>query len=159
MTKSDLIFFRSWFSDFCRSFYSAHEEDQRNILLKETHTHNVCENMRHLAGELPLKNEEVLLAEAAALFHDIGRFPQYAEHKTFRDASSVNHAALGARILVEKGVLAGLSQKEQGLILAAVRFHNAFTLPDIADKEALLCLKLIRDADKLDIWRVFVEYY
>lgn len=159
MTHKDLISFRSWFSDFCRSFYSAHEEDQRNILLKEEHTHNVCENMRLIAGEMPLKHEEALLAEAIALFHDIGRFPQYAEYKTFRDALSVNHAALGARILAEKGVLANLSEKEQGLVLQAVKFHNAYTLPVIADKDALLFLKLIRDADKLDIWRVFVEYY
>jgi hypothetical protein len=93
------------------------------------------------------------------LFHDIGRFPQYADFKTFRDALSVNHAALGARILAEKQVLANLSQKEQALVLHAVKFHNAYTLPDIGDSETLLFLKLIRDADKLDIWRVFVEYY
>jgi hypothetical protein len=40
-----------------------------------------------------------------------------------------------------------------------VKFHNAFAIADIADAETLLFLKLIRDADKLDIWRVFTEFY
>ncbi len=159
MTQEDLTFFRAWFTDFCRSFYSAREEDQRNILLKEEHTRNVCEIMRLIAAELPLESEELLLAEAIALFHDVGRFPQYAEYKTFSDATSVNHAALGARILAERGVLARLSPKEREVILDSVKFHNAFALPDIADRETLLFLKLIRDADKLDIWRIFAEYY
>jgi hypothetical protein len=159
MTGKDLIFFRSWFSDFCTSFYSASEEDQRNILLKEEHTRHVCENMRLMAGELPLKDEEALLAETVALFHDVGRFPQYAKYRTFRDALSVNHAALGARILAERGVLGNLLPKEQALIRQTVRFHNVFSIPDMGDREALLLLRLIRDADKLDIWRVFVEYY
>ncbi len=159
MTREDLTFFRTWFMDFCRSFYSSREEDQRNILLKEEHTRNVCENMRLIAAELSLKNGELLLAETIALFHDVGRFPQYAEHRTFSDAVSVNHAVLGATVLADAGILAGLSPREREIVLNSVRFHNAFALPDIADRDALLFLRLIRDADKLDIWRIFVEYY
>ncbi|MCL4475936.1 MAG: HD domain-containing protein [Nitrospirae bacterium] len=159
MTHKDLISFRSWFSDFCRSFYSAHEEDQRNILLKEEHTRNVRGNMRRICGELSLSSEGILLAETIALFHDTGRFPQYAEYKTFIDAVSVNHALLGVEILNEKKVLADLPEKEQELVLQAVKFHNVYALPDIEDDEGLFFLKLIRDADKLDIWRVFIEYY
>ena len=159
MTLKDLVFFRSWFSDFCRSFSSVSAEDQRNIRLKEEHTRQVCKNMRLITGERSLKEGEALLAEAIALFHDVGRFPQYAKYRTFRDALSVNHAVLGAGLLAERGVLKGIPEKEQGLILQAVRFHNAFAVPEISDRRELLFLKLIRDADKLDIWRVFWEYY
>ena len=42
------------------------------------------------------------VAEAIALFHDVGRFPQYARYKTFRDSISTNHAALGASVLFEQ---------------------------------------------------------
>ncbi len=159
MTEKDLISFTSWFSEYCRSFYSVREEDQRNILLKEEHTRKVCGNMRRISGELSMNSKEVLLAETIALFHDVGRFPQYARYGTFSDAVSVNHALLGAEILDSMRVLADLPEEDQRLVLHAIRFHNAYALPNIEDDKGLFFLKLIRDADKLDIWRVFIEYY
>jgi len=45
MTQDDSTFFRKWFSDYCRSFYSSDIEDQKNIALKEEHTSRVCENI------------------------------------------------------------------------------------------------------------------
>lgn len=158
MTEKDLRFFQSWFSQYCRSFYLGNEEDQKNLLLKEAHTRHVCENMRRIAKDLSLESAKEILAETIALFHDIGRFPQYAEHKTFRDSISVNHATLGTEVLSREGVLETLPKNEQWIILQAVKFHNAYAVPDIRDKDTLLFLKLIRDADKLDIWRVFIEY-
>lgn len=159
MTEKDLILFTSWFHEYCRSFHSGPEEDQRNILLKEKHTMKVRGNMRRICGELSLNSEDVLLAETVALFHDIGRFPQYARYGTFVDAVSVNHALLGVEILNEKMVLSNLPEEERRLVIQAVRFHNAYALPHIEDDKELFFLKLIRDADKLDIWRVFIEYY
>lgn len=159
MKQETVTLFRGWFSDYCRSFYSQNTEDQKNIILKEQHTHNVCANIVKIAEEESLNPGMVLLAETTALFHDIGRFEQYAEYKTFRDSISVNHATLGAKILFDKGILKILTEREQELILHAIRFHNAFSVPDIHDGDSLLLLRLIRDADKLDIWRVFLEYY
>lgn len=159
MTLNDLDSFKRWFSDYCKSFYSSDEEDQQNILLKEVHSYNVCGNMVRLAGEESLSYNEIMLAEAVGLFHDVGRFSQYAEYKTFRDSFSVNHGLLGSEILSGGKVLNNLPESEQELIIQAVKFHNAFSIPDIADPRAILFLKLIRDADKIDIWRIFFEYY
>lgn len=157
MRQSELENFRRWFSGFTKGFYSADEEHQRNIALKVKHSLLVSENMVLIAEqESP---EDVLLAEATGLFHDVGRFPQYAQYETFKDAVSINHGELGARVLKEEGVLAGLPVGEQELILTAVKYHNAFSLPRLEDPGALHLLKLVRDADKLDIWRVFAEYY
>jgi hypothetical protein len=159
MTKDDLIFFKSWFSNFVKSFYSPKKEDQKNIYLKEKHTFNVCENIIEIGRELSLSDKDMMLAEAIALFHDIGRFPQYAKYKTFRDRNSVNHGFLGAQTLLEEKTLQSLPDKEQDLIIKAVRFHNAFSVPKIKEENMVFFIKLIRDADKLDIWRVFLEYY
>jgi hypothetical protein len=158
VTEKDLKFFQSWFSRYCRSFYTGNEEDRKNLLLKEDHTRHVCENMRRIAKDLSLESTEGMLAETIALFHDVGRFPQYAEYKTFRDGDSVNHATLGIKVLSREGVLGTLPKNEQRIILQAIKFHNAYAVPDILDNDMLLFLKLIRDADKLDIWRVFIEY-
>ncbi len=158
MTERDLGFLQSWFSRYCRSFYPGNEEDRKNLLLKEDHTRHVCENIRYIVKDMSLKNTEKMMAETIALFHDIGRFPQYAEYKTFRDSISVNHATLGTEVLSREGVLGTLPENEQRIILRAIKFHNAYAVPDIRDNDTLLFLKLIRDADKLDIWRVFIEY-
>ena len=159
MEKDDLMLFKKWFSDYCKSFYSPDIEDQKNISLKEHHTGRVCDNIVEISRRLLLDSHQTMLAEAVALFHDIGRFPQYAQYKTFRDSISVNHGLLGAQTLLKEGVLHALPENERGLIIEAVKFHNAFSVPKKADEDITFFIKLIRDADKLDIWYVFIEYY
>lgn len=159
MNRNDLNLLKNKFTEYCREFYTSNEEDRKNISLKEQHTYNVCRDIVLLAEEQALNQNEILIAETAALFHDIGRFRQYTEFKTFRDSISVNHGELGARILKEKMFLKDLSENERGIIFTTVKFHNAFKIPDLKNSEAILFLKLVRDADKLDIWRLFIEYY
>ena len=134
-------------------------EDQKNIELKEHHTYRVRENMKEIAKGLALGEEQVTLAGATALFHDVGRFPQYAKYRTFRDSISVNHGILGAQTLIEAKVLDNLPEEEQEIIVQAVRFHNAFSVPKSETEDKAFFIRLIRDADKLDIWRVFLDYY
>ncbi len=159
MTDNELVFLKNWFSDYCKSFYSENEEDQRNITLKEKHTHEVCKNIALIAKEHSAEPNDILIAEATALFHDLGRFPQYARYKTFRDSVSVNHGKLGAEILEQEDILKALSEDEREIIIQSVRFHNAFAIPCLQNHKHIHFIKLIRDADKLDIWRVFIEYF
>ncbi len=159
MNDLDLQRFRDWFGEYTQSFYTGNEDDRKNISLKIEHTHNVCRLIIRIAQEETTDRDTILLAETAALFHDIGRFPQYAHYKTFRDSVSVNHGRLGAETLTKEKVLEDLPEREREMILTAVRFHNAFSLPVIDNSEALFLVKLVRDADKLDIWRIFLEFY
>ena len=110
-------------------FLFSGSRDQKNISLKEEHTFRVCQNMSAITEGLSLNDNRKMLAETVALFHDIGRFPQYAKYKTFRDSVSVNHGLLGAQTIVEKGVLRNLSVEEREIIVQAVTFHNAFSVP------------------------------
>ncbi|MBI4687285.1 MAG: HD domain-containing protein [Nitrospirae bacterium] len=161
MTRDDLDFFKNWFSHYCNSFYSANEEDNRNYSLKEKHIHNVCENIKEILAqstEHRAQNTD-LIAETIALFHDVGRFPQYAKYKTFNDSISVSHGLLGVETLIENKVLERLPTGEQDLILDSVKFHGVYQIPNLQESEKTFFLKLIRDADKLDIYRVFIEYY
>jgi len=159
MTRDDLTVLKNRFSTYCKSFYVSDPEDQKNISLKEEHTFHVCKNIVEIAVGLSLNDEKIFLAESIALFHDIGRFPQYTQYKTFRDSVSVNHGLLGAETLIEEKMLQDLSSNEQEIIVKSVKFHNAFSISKTMTKEIVFFLKLIRDADKLDIWRVFLGYY
>jgi hypothetical protein len=159
MQHEDLKRFRTWFKDYCLTFYSSNEADNRNIRLKEEHTFRVCLNMDELSESICLDAKRRLLASVVALFHDLGRFPQYAKYKTFRDSVSVNHGLLGAQTLIENKTLQNMPEEEQAMVLDVIRFHNAYTLAHVDNPDVLLLLKLVRDADKLDIWEVFTCYY
>ena len=145
-----------WFAGYCRGF-ACDGPGQRNYDLKELHTRNVQEAARLIAaGGEPRR---AFLAEACAIFHDLGRFPQYRQYGTFKDSASVNHAHLSAQVLVASGLLERFPEDERDDLLTAVRLHNVFALPAGLSPRGADLLRLIRDADKLDIWRVFVEHY
>lgn len=159
MTEENLIQIRAWFAEYCSTFYSDNEDDQRHFILKEEHTHNVCANIIRVATDEGLGDDLLLLAEVVALLHDVGRFEQYHQFRTFRDSVSVDHAALGAEIIREIDLLADLFPHERDVVNHAVESHNVFLIPKDIQGDQLFFLKLLRDADKLDIWRVFIENY
>ena len=159
MDTIDLLNIRQWVTRYCKIFYSPDEDNQRNIALKEYHTRRVADNMLSIAGTVLRNKSKVMMAETIGLLHDIGRFPQYAQYRTFRDSVSVNHGRLGAEVIEKENILNGLPGNERETIMDTVRFHNAPTVPGDLDAETIFFLKMIRDADKLDIWRVFAEYY
>jgi HD domain len=159
MDQNELILLKDWFADYCASFSLPTEVDQRNIAVKRDHTHQVCLNAVRIAQDLGLDQQETRLSEAIALFHDVGRFSQYQQYKTFDDSVSLNHAVLGTKVLLEHNVLKGLPKHEQDIIVRSVTLHNVFSLPEGLDGKSLLFARLIRDADKLDILRVVIEYF
>jgi putative nucleotidyltransferase with HDIG domain len=159
MDNDTLEGYRAWFAGFVQEHAEPDARHQQNILLKEDHTRQVCDNALRIAAELGLDTAETALAGAVALFHDVGRFPQYRRFRTFQDSLSANHAVLGAKVLIERQVLRDLPGRERSLIVRAVTLHNVFTLPPLADDGVRLHARIVRDADKLDIWRVFTEYF
>lgn len=156
-TLPDLAPLYAWFASYCDSFRSPDPELQRNFDLKKDHTRNVCLNARLIAeGSSP---RFLVLSEVAGLCHDLGRFPQFRDFGTFKDSDSVNHAHLSARVLAAEAPLDFLAQDERRSVETAVRLHNVFEVPAGLASRAEKLLRLVRDADKLDIWRVFFEYF
>ncbi|MHB8845117.1 MAG: HD domain-containing protein [Nitrospirota bacterium] len=155
MDQTTVKHYRSWFARFVRDHAAGSEQDQRNILVKAKHTEEVCANSVRIAAELGLGPHAAALAETIALFHDVGRFPQYLRYRTFEDSRSVNHAILGAKVLVEGHVLGDLPGRERDVIVRAVTLHNVFSLPPLLSDEVRMHAQIVRDADKLDIWRIF----
>ena len=160
MTCQDILpGLKAWFADYVEKFRSGNPDFRRNIELKVDHTGRVCEEILDVGESLGLKGEDFCLAEAAALFHDIGRFEQYARYGTYRDLVSEDHAVLGARVLRENRVLDRLELQARDLILRTVSYHNRVALPENETERCLYFSRLLRDADKLDIWRVVIDYY
>jgi hypothetical protein len=156
-TVTDLAQLRAWFASWCASFRTPDEELQRNFDLKELHTRNVCQAALLIAQGGSASR--LMLAEVAAICHDLGRFPQFRDFRTFKDSESINHAHLSARIIKEHDLLDFLPQNQRDAVTLAVRLHNAFEVPAGLAPETEELLRLLRDADKLDIWRVFIDYF
>jgi hypothetical protein len=159
MEQSQLDELHVWFDAYVQTYSDIDEEGYRNILLKVEHTRKVCEIMTLLAVGEGLSEEDARIAGATALLHDVGRFPQFRRWRTFRDSDSDNHARLGIEVIREHGLLNGLPAEESTLIEEAIRFHNLLALPLRFKSPTDHFIRLIRDADKLDIWRVFLEYF
>lgn len=148
----------NWFNSYVKNFYGEDGVVNQNIKLKEKHTLNVAKHSVNIAKSLSLTEEEIITAEIIGLFHDIGRFEQFRIYKTFNDFTSVNHSALGIKILEENKILKNLDHKREKIIIKAISLHNTKELSDNLNEEELLFCKLIRDGDKLDIFRVIIEY-
>jgi HD domain len=159
MTNQQVVKFKTWFCDHVSHFYGDNPAQNQIYKLKEDHTHRVCKNILLLGKSLHLSQDMLNLLEIAALFHDIGRFTQYRVYKTFNDKISTDHAKLGLKQLSLNKVLNGLPLDEKRFILTSISWHNAYKLPQIKDDKILLSVKLLRDADKLDIWNVVIDHY
>ncbi|MFA7402423.1 MAG: HD domain-containing protein [Pelobacteraceae bacterium] len=156
MKQSQLDDLYSWFDSYVEPFLDTDEEGKKNIQLKIEHTRKVCEAMSQLSTGEQLSEDEARTAAAVALLHDVGRFPQFRRWRTFRDSESDNHARLAIDVIRNESILGGLDHSEQLLIEEAVRLHNVLELPAKIQSPTRRYIDLIRDADKLDIWRVFV---
>jgi HD superfamily phosphohydrolase YqeK len=148
-----------WFGDYVQRFYSQAGDEylNNNLRLKEMHTHRVCGETRLLAEALKLSDNDARIAETIALLHDIGRFEQFKKYRTYKDTASEDHSAIGLRVMNEEGVLEDFDPQERTRIERAVEYHNKKVLPEGLDEKTELFSKIIRDADKLDIYHLIIE--
>ena len=143
-------------------FFRYTEQFKKNLKrdIKRKHSLRVMKNCEKLAIYLGLNNEEIELAKLIGLLHDIGRFEQINKYNTFLDRNSVNHAELGIQILFEDNKIRDFIQTNQydNLIRTSILNHNYREISnDIRDDKILLYCKIIRDADKIDIFPVVIN--
>lgn len=162
MTQSQLEAHLGFFSAYVDRFMPEAAEDRANIELKRHHSLRVLDEARmitaSLRGEAGISGEMEDLVHLAALYHDLGRFPQYRQYGTFNDAASVNHGFWGLRALRESGVIRHLPVRSRKVVQVAVTLHNRRFIPQNMPKDYDVALRVVRDADKLDIMNVMIEY-
>lgn len=138
-------------------------EDDYAHRVKLDHSLRVYAEARGLvlahAADLERAGLSARAALLAALFHDVGRFEQYERWKTFNDRSSANHARLSVRCCLREGFLAGLEPSERRLVMGAIMLHNRRFLRRSAHTPLGLLARLLRDADKLDICPLMIDYF
>jgi putative nucleotidyltransferase with HDIG domain len=148
-----------WFNNYCNSFNDIAENQLSNFKIKQDHSLRVANIALSLASKLEWSEDEQQVAFLVGLLHDIGRFKQLVDFSTFSDEKSLDHAESAVKILSEENISEVLDIGNKELVFAAILNHNKFKIQDgLTDKE-LLQAKLIRDADKLDIYKVLTDNY
>lgn len=148
---------REKFNAVANNFLCNDKNVNDHIELKRNHTFRVCEEIRSITESLALNEDDRILAEIIALLHDIGRFEQFYRYKTFNDRKSVNHAELSVQTLKSNQILDNFGERWKEIIIFSILNHNTPFITSSDDKKKILFTKLIRDADKLDIWNVLLD--
>jgi len=150
---------RHWFLTYTRAFKARGADHLGHVTLKEEHSLRVSRLMVELGAELGLDDRGICLSEVMGILHDVGRFEQYAAYHTFSDARSIDHGRLGADIVEHEGILSPFGRGIEELVLKTIRLHNRAALPPMMEERLLFFSRLVRDADKLDILDLFIQYF
>lgn len=160
LSEKKIAEYENWFSDYLSRFKQSLDlYFQKNIQMKEMHSQRVRKEIKALAQELALPSQKILCAELIGLFHDIGRFIQFKIYGTFKDSRSEDHAKLGVKIIQQEKLFMEFQPELQEVIIKSIRYHNRADLPPIQDENIRFFSRLLRDADKLDIFKVVTDYY
>lgn len=141
-----------------KEYVKNYDPEDKQVKLKIYHIERVTNLSRKMAEKLNLSEEDIQLAELIGLLHDIGRFEQIRLYHTFVDRKSVNHGELGAKILFEDGLIRNFIETDEfdEIIKKAIINHNRGKIEDGLTKRQLLHSKLVRDADKTDIFYLLI---
>ncbi len=142
-----------------KKYVNTFDMSNKNIMLKYEHTFEVVKIIEKIARRLNLNAEQITLSKIIAYLHDIGRFEQIVETNTFKDIK-MDHADNGADLLFKRGLIKNfkIEEKYYHIIDVAIRNHNKLEIENDLNQEEKLFVKLIRDADKIDIYRVRHKY-
>jgi len=157
LEAAQAAFLQEWFMDYVSRFRDANGGLEPMLQLKFDHCGRVAAEAVGIASDLGWEPESVRLAKAVGWFHDVGRFSQFTEFKTYNDPLSVDHGQRGCEVLETEGVFGNFPPELARLIRCTVRLHNAKILPNDLSGDSLRYLHLVRDADKIDALRVIDE--
>ena len=144
---------------FYAEYLKKYNPEDGKIALKIKHIYRVADICKQIAIKNDFSEEDQKLAELIGLLHDIGRFEQVRIYNTFVDKNSVNHAEMGIKVLFDDGIIENFvdSREYDDIIKVAILNHNKGRIDsDVSGRELEFC-KLIRDADKTDIFFVLTN--
>lgn len=142
-----------------KKYLENYDINDDKVKLKITHTYGVVKAAEYLADSLELDEENKALAKIIALLHDIGRFEQTKMSQDVYDVADkmfFDHAEYGVKILFDEGLIRQFVEDEKydKIIYKAILNHNRLEIEKGLKDDELLHAKLIRDADKIDNFRV-----
>ena len=152
----------------CEEFFNLYAITDGKVRLmcerKIVHTREVAKNSLYLAKSLDFSEYDSDLAWAIGYLHDFARFGQAVLTQSFKDSDKYNHAFNGASLLFDYGMIEGIIEnyddicdEDKIVMKKAIYHHGDLTLPEgLTAREKLFC-EIIREADKIDIFRAIIS--
>lgn len=145
-----------------KKYLKNYDSNNGSIKLKIVHTYKTVECAEYIAKNLELSEEDVKLAKLIGLLHDIGRFEQRKTTNKFDDSKKFDHAQYVVKILFQDNMIRKFIKEDSydNVIYKAIINHSKYKIDEGLNEKELLHAKIIRDADKLDNFRVKeIEYF
>lgn len=150
------------FEEFFQSLTIDSPENQHQFDEIRSHSLRVAENSEQLANILLQTEDEKRIATIIALFHDVGKASLLSKNMEPLVIQR-EHGVASAKLIQQMDFFQSLSAEVQLTILKAVESHNLIKLSKLDNDQQTLYAKLLRDADKLDVFdsshRYFKERY
>lgn len=144
------------------NYLKNYDMNVKPIRYKYHHSYRVKELMKKLALMLNLSKDEIEIAEVIGLLHDVGRFEQIKKYGVCSDIrSGIDHADESCIYLFDNNHIKDFYDKEENyeIIKDAIKNHNKYIIDNNLKDKSLFFTKMIRDMDKLDIYKVLTDEY
>ena len=151
ITEEILKACRMAFEEYIKTLAVEYPDNHHKFQDIRAHSLQVVSNSILLANAVLPAEEDKRLAVIIALFHDIGKTSMIAKNL---EASVIlrDHATVSSKIIQQMDFFASLSADIQSVILKSVEGHSKLKLPKLDTEQQTLFARLLRDADKLDIY-------
>lgn len=129
----------------------------REIKYKYEHSLRVMDIATTIAKKSNFDIKDEHICTVSGLLHDYGRFTQWKDYETYSDIHSIDHGDLGVSLLFGNSEILNY-EKDISMydeIYDVIKYHNKGFIPtNISEHNKKIC-KVVRDADKLDIFYLF----
>lgn len=149
----------NWFNSYVKSFQFNNIDQQEAFDIKISHSFRVQKIMQFLSKKLKWSEIDINIAEIVGILHDLARFEQYSSFNTFDDSKSFDHGDFAVKLIQKHHLIDKLPPFQQKTIILSVQNHNKKEIPNELSIYESKFVKLIRDADKLDIFHFVCPYY
>lgn len=147
------------FEEYFQSLIIDSPENKHKVEEIRAHSLRVTGNSLLLAKALSLTEEDHRIAELSALFHDLGEVSMIVQGTESPMNIQRDHASVSVSLIQQMDFYSKLTADMQLIILKTIDGHNKLKLPKLDNEQQTLFARLLRDADKLDIYESSYRFF
>jgi len=141
------------------SLASDSHENNKRVEDIRAHSLRVVDNTYLLSKTVLQSDDDKRIAEVNALLHDLGRATLIAHGTESPINIQRDHAVLSAQLIQKMYFFSKLPVETQLIIMKSIENHSKLKLPKFDNEQQTLFARLLRDADKLDIFDSSYRYF
>ena len=147
------------FEEYFKSLIIDLSENHHRVQDVRAHSLRVASHSLLLSKIVLQNDEDKRIAEVIALFHDLGRASLIASGTASPSNIQRDHATVSVQLIQNMDFYLKLPGDTQLIIQKSVENHNKLKLPKLDNEQQTLFARLLRDADKLDIFESSYRFF